>query len=165
MDSIVLNNGYVLWYHSITEKSWDMDTYINLCEDLENKKISSFEELIDIYNILNNNFNAGMFFLMKDGILPKWEDPNNINGGYWSFKVSKKKSNLIWKKLSLGLIGNSLTDNKKYMENITGISVSPKISNCVMKIWNSTNKQSKCNIFTDEIDGINDNAIRYNKNK
>jgi len=27
---------------------------------------------------------------MKEGIEPIWENKENINGGYWSFKVSKK---------------------------------------------------------------------------
>ena len=48
------------------------------------------------------------------------------------------------------------------MKIITGISISPKISNCVMKIWNST-QMSDVDIFTKEIDCLDQNSLRYNK--
>ena len=37
----------------------------------------------------NMNFN-GMFFIMKEGILPIWECAHNINGGCVSWKVYRK---------------------------------------------------------------------------
>jgi hypothetical protein len=164
-EKITFDSGYVLWYHSIVEKSWSKESYINLCEDIPGKVIKNAIQLWGIFNILDDNFTAGMFFIMKEGILPLWEDPGNINGGFWSFKVPKRNSNDVWKKLTAGLVGNSLTVNSKNMSSITGISISPKISNCVMKIWNNTIKVTDINIFTKEIDYLDTTSVRYTKNK
>jgi hypothetical protein len=158
-------NGYVLWYHSVVEKSWNKESYINLCEDIPGKVIINADQLWGIFNALNDNFTAGMFFIMKEGILPMWEDPGNYNGGFWSFKVPKRNSNDVWKKLTAGLFGNSLTVDSKHMSSITGISISPKISNCVMKIWNNTSKVTDLYMFTKEIDYLDPTSIRYTKNK
>ena len=100
---------------------------------------------------------------MREGIMPMWEDPNNLNGGYWSFKVSNKYSNTIWKKITAGLVGNSLTIDNKNMKYITGISISPKTSNCVMKIWNNNSVINNASLFTKEIDYLKENTLRYNK--
>jgi hypothetical protein len=159
---IQLETGYVLWYHSVTEKSWEKDSYINLCQDLPDKTIRSVKQLWGVYKTLKNNFTAGMFFLMREGVLPIWEDEKNKNGGYWSYKVPKKQSNDIWLKLSAALVGNTLTDD---MLTITGISVSPKITNCVMKIWNSDSSICKTDIFTKEIDYLDKETLRYNKHQ
>ena len=158
-------HGYVLWYHSVLEKSWNNESYINLCEDIPGKVIKNADQLWGIFNALNDNFTAGMFFIMKEGIMPMWEDPGNSNGGFWSFKVPKRNSNDVWKKLTAGLFGNSLTVDSKNMSSITGISISPKISNCVMKIWNNTNKVTDLYMFTKEIDYFDSTSIRYTENK
>ena len=165
MTDIKLETEYVLWYHSVTDKSWSKDSYVNLCEDLPDKTIKTVMELWGVYKALHNNFNAGMFFLMKKGIFPTWEDPANENGGYWSYKVPKKNSNDVWKNLSAAFVGNSLTEKSDTMLTITGISISPKISNCVMKIWNNTHTVNGTNIFTKEIDFLEKDTIRYNKHK
>jgi len=48
----------------------------------------------DICFMLNKfeNINCGMFFLMKKDINPIFEDKKNINGGYWSLRISKKET-------------------------------------------------------------------------
>ena len=44
---------------------------------------------------INNNH----YFLMRDKILPIWEDPKNINGGCISIKLEIYKVEEIWNKL------------------------------------------------------------------
>ena len=161
---IEFETGFVLWYHSVTEKSWEADSYVNLCQDLHGNKIKNVKQLWGMYKVLHNTFTAGMFFLMREGIMPMWEDPGNEKGGYWSFKVPKKNSNDVWKNITAGFIGNSLTVDSTNMNYITGISISPKISNCVMKIWNNDHKMSDRYIF-EEIDYLDSESIRYNKHK
>jgi hypothetical protein len=160
-----LDTGYILWYHSVVDKSWKEESYINLCQDIPGKVIRTANQLWDVFNTLDNNFTAGMFFLMKEGVMPMWEHPENKNGGFWSFKVPKKNSNEVWKKLVAGLVGNSMTVNSKNMCCMTGISISPKISNCVMKIWNNDSKITDVYMFTKKIDYLDPESIRYNKHK
>lgn len=78
---------------------------------------------------------------MKKNIPPLWENENNINGGYLSFKIYKKTINDIWFKLCSLVIGNTflIQDN----DDINGISLSPKINNCIIKIWFNQTKNYK----------------------
>lgn len=163
MSNLFFDSEYKIWYHSITEKSWSKDSYINLCKDFKDEKINNSFDLGGIYTKLNNNFNAGMFFLMKKDILPLWEDPHNVNGGYWSLKIPKKKSTETWLKLSASFVGNTLLNHEKDMANITGISISPKISNCVIKVWVA--KKNKIDTFNKKMDFIQFDNMRFNDHK
>ena len=79
-----------------------------------------------------------MLFLMKDGIYPTWEDPKNKDGGCFSYKISNKIVVDAWKNLSYTLIGNKLSEDKDFKDNITGITISPKKNFCILKIWCTT---------------------------
>ena len=39
---------------------------------------------------------SGMFYIMRDGIFPLFEDPRNVDGGFWTYKVSKRNANKTW---------------------------------------------------------------------
>lgn len=167
-DHFPLDTYYTLWYHGITEKKWDKDSYIKI------GIIHSIKDFWTYYNNINT-FLKGIFFLMKEDILPIWEVPDNINGGYWSFRVDRDKVDDIWTKLSIQLItenicnssrieSDELEDSEESEENesehdinilkhdINGISISPKAVNAVIKIWN--NDSSYCNL--DDINTITD---------
>ena len=157
-----LDTYYTLWYHGITEKNWDKDSYV---------KIGTIHSLKDFWIYYNsiNTFLKGIFFLMKEDILPIWEVPDNINGGYWSFRVDRDKVDDIWTKLSIQLITENICNSSSskseqqqleqsdqqeeiIKHDINGISISPKAVNAVIKIWN--NDSSYCNL--DDINTITD---------
>lgn len=172
-DHFPLDTYYTLWYHGITEKKWDKDSYIKI------GIIHSIKEFWTYYNNINT-FLKGIFFLMKEDILPIWEVPANINGGYWSFRVERGKVDEIWTKLSIQLITENICNssssklqeqseqneseqneseeneseqNKNILKHdINGISISPKAVNAVIKIWN--NDSSYCKI--EDINTITD---------
>ena len=87
-----LKNTWVLWFHKLNDNSWGIDSY---------EKILELKEYNDILFMLKkiSNINCGMFFIMKEGIIPIFEDNHNINGGYWSLRISKKDSMDYWEKL------------------------------------------------------------------
>jgi len=111
------------------------------------------ENLIDLKNVTNlikqDNLQDGMYFLMRDNIFPNWEDPDNREGGCWSYKVSSNSVKSIWDNLLLKCIYETILDenpekgkeeNIKYnMEEINGISISPKKEFNIIKIWNRNN--------------------------
>ena len=76
------------------------------------------------------------FFLMKGDIPPIWETGKNIGGGMWTFKVPKKSLDKIWIDLIAFTLGNTLTKNPDDMKHINGISISPKINNCIDAVEN-----------------------------
>jgi hypothetical protein len=76
-----------------------------------------------------------MLFVMRSGITPMWEDPKNRNGGCFSYKVSNKHIQLVWRYLFYSLCGETLCKETKYNQFINGITVSPKRNFCIIKIW------------------------------
>lgn len=141
-DKHLLENKWTLWFHNINNNDWTMKSY---------KQIYSFNDVESFIVLFKkiNNFSAGMFFLMKEDIKPLWENKENVKGGYWSFKVLKKNVNEIWYNLTSQVIGNNCLMDKNKHNLINGISLSPKINNCIIKVWFS-NIQKKSNIFNIE---------------
>ena len=94
-----------------------------------------------------------MLFIMKEGITPVWEDEQNRNGGCFSYKINNKFVTQIWKDLSYSLMGETLTENVSFNNNINGITISPKKSFCIIKIWISICDNTDPNIIKN-IDGL-----------
>lgn len=141
------NNYWTLWFHSVDDNNWSIEDYTKIME------LSNLDDLLYCIKKLQN-ITAGMFFVMKNDIKPLWEDSANINGGFWTFKISKLKSNDLWKNILYNLITNNITKNKLDMNIITGISCSPKINNCIFKIWNNNSKKSDINIISPNIENL-----------
>lgn len=160
-----LPGKFVVWYHSVTNTSWSKNSYENLCDGLPDKSVETIRDLCQVYASYQKNVTAGMFFLMRKGIMPMWEDPANAKGGYWSFKVPKRSSNDVWLQLTSAFVGNTLLKDSSKSDQITGISASPKISNCVMKIWNRDRSFSSKNVFTEKIDFLEPGSLMYKANK
>ncbi len=139
-----LSERWVLWYHSVANNEWNLESY---------QKLFVLSSVKCYYQMINTipNISAGMFFLMRDGVSPLWEDPLNIAGGYWSCKVHKSNCNLVWKDLCAALIGNHLTKKSENMSLINGISFSPKISNCIFRIWNNNKRYNNKKLIINNI--------------
>ena len=97
---------------------------------------------------------------MKDGIVPNWEDSNNINGGCWSFKITKKQAQVVWTNLSMALIGNTICKEYKNLKEINGISITIKSNFCIFKLWNCNSKKNNLNIIDSSLTCINLNESR-----
>jgi hypothetical protein len=140
----LLPNKWTLWFHN----------------EKDNWKLSGYKNLYDINTVgdfwkLNNNWNyiKGInykhYFLMKNNITPLWEDPENINGGCWSFKIHEDQSELLWIDLSSYLVCEQLISNA---DDVNGISICLKKNNySVIKIWNKDSKNNSLNIINKSI--------------
>lgn len=127
---IEFENKWTLWYHEKNNRNWDKLSYTKIFE------IKTIKDLWGVYNNINN-FDAQLYFLMKNDIFPLWEDTNNRSGGCWNFVIPRGISKDVWKNLSLLLVG--LTINKKNSnDGICGISIHPRREETFIKIW--TNK-------------------------
>ncbi|WJX17242.1 Eukaryotic translation initiation factor isoform 4E [Trifolium repens] len=75
------------------------------------------------------------FHLFKDGIEPKWEDPECANGGKWTL-TSKGKGNLdtAWLETLMALIGEQFGDS----EDICGVVVSVRQWQDKLSLWTKT---------------------------
>jgi hypothetical protein len=143
-----LNNEWILWFHDPINSNWSFESYINI------HKINTIESFWEIFNNINKlNIENGMFFLMKKGIKPMWEDDKNKSGGCWSFKILKENVYETWLDLVINCINESLLTDVSKITDINGLSISPKKSFCIVKIWIKNNISK---------DLINNNIININ---
>jgi len=125
-----LNNNWTCWIHYQNDNIWTLDRYQNITT-ITNLK----EALLFIENLDENIIKKTMLFFMKDSILPLWESEDNINGGCFSYKISNINIVNIFKILLYKILGNTLSNNEKTLNNINGLSISPKKNFCIIKIW------------------------------
>ena len=143
-----LNTKWILWFHSI-RNNWTIDGY---------KKLLNITYLEEFLLFINNyeklgGINNNHYFLMRDNILPIWEDPANINGGCISIKLEIYKVEEIWNKLCMYIISETIPDSMF----INGISICIKNPNySIIQLW-LNNKNS--NIINFISSNINSNYI------
>ena len=158
---IELNDTWILWSHELCDTNWDENSYSIVFEfnDLENfwKLYNNFESL--------GGLNKKDYFLMRKGIKPLWEDPNNRNGGICSLKIPITKSADIWSELSMYLVGESFFEDVDKMNDINGISICPKSVWSIIKIWNKDcNNNLEENLPEIFLKKYNKCSIKYRKN-
>lgn len=136
---IKVYNDWDFYVHYSDNKNWDLDSYIHVgCINTLSQAIL-FEEQLSSKMIQNC-----MSFIMKKGINPTWEDPENINGGCFSYKINNKVLYKVFKIVYFSLITNNLSSNKELCNNINGITISPKNTQTpkknfsILKIWMKT---------------------------
>ena len=131
MDTNQLLGKWDLYYHLPQDKNWDLGSYKVIMSN-----ISTVEDAIAINEGLTDHIvKFSMLFAMRSGITPMWEDPKNRNGGFFSYKVANKFVPEVWRILFYAVCGETLSTNPKYNHLINGITVSPKKSFCIIKIW------------------------------
>ena len=158
MEEKRLKNKWVLWFHRVDDDNWNNDSYIRVYE------IETYEDVMFIFREIPN-ITSGMFFIMKEGIFPTYEDPQNVNGGYWSLRITKKESFDTWQKLLYYLCVDRLTKDERMSGMINGITISPKINNCIFKIWNNNYGGMKADCLRADIENVNLEDTFYLKHR
>lgn len=128
-EEINLNNSWCVWYHH-SLNDWSIAGYRN---------IHTIKTINDFWKFFNNidcigGINNLHFFLMREGITPRYEDRANMYGGSWSMLVPMQKAYELWETISVKMIGETLVDDPM---SITGLSINVKNGISVMKIWNN----------------------------
>jgi translation initiation factor 4E len=143
-DKLQFSSNWNLWYHS-KKDNWTIDGY---------EKLYTINNVSDFWKLYNNwdklgGINNKHFFLMKNEVVPLWEDESNKYGGCWSFKISEYQSQDLWNDLSLYLVTDNLLSIK---DEVVGLSVCLKKSNfSVIKIWNKNSKNNSLNLINENI--------------
>jgi len=129
-----LNGKWNLYYHLPDDKKWDLSSYTIILGDIQ-----TAEEVIALNETIPDDLiKSCMFFLMRKGISPLWEDPQNRKGGCFSYRISNKQVPEVWKTLMYVCCGETLASQPKYYKHINGITISPKKNFCIIKIWLNT---------------------------
>jgi len=152
-----LSDKWVLWAHLPHDTDWTLKSYINIVE------FETVEEVIAVINTIPQTMIKNcMLFVMKEGINPTWEDERNSKGGCFSFKIMNKQVCSVWIDLLKVVAGNTISTDQDFVNNVNGITISPKKSFCIMKIWMSgTDKQNPKSI--NPINGLNSHGCLFKK--
>jgi len=125
-----LSDTWILWAHLPHDTDWSLKSYMKIYE------FNTVEQAITITETLPPVLVTNcMLFLMRKGINPIWEDERNRNGGCFSYKIPNKDVPDAWKQLSYSLVGETMSDDKKLLPHINGITISPKKNFCIIKVW------------------------------
>jgi len=151
------NKNFCYYYHSSKSNDWGIDSY---------KLLGNINNTNDINSVFENNFHSynGMFFLFEKNIEPLWEDPNNINGGSWSFKININNSTHIWKELCFRFIDNNILLNNNFYK-INGITYTPKKYISIIKIWNNNSEFNDDSYINNDIKNMLCNNAIYRAHK
>jgi hypothetical protein len=125
-----LNTNWILWYHSIDDKTWTKSSY---------KEIYRVEDLYDLYMmhsvVKKHHLQNGMFFLMRDGIFPTWEDPDNREGCCASYKVPGKILSEEWENIVNRVLTEDILKIRDNWNILNGVSIAPKREFNIVKLW------------------------------
>ncbi|CAF2813830.1 unnamed protein product [Rotaria sp. Silwood2] len=103
--------------------------------------ISSVETVQEFWSVFNNIptpdrlANRVTYHLMRQNRKPLWEDKENENGGIYTYRCPKNKTNTVWQELCLAVIGEqfSVIDG----DDIVGISIQSREAQLdIIQIWN-----------------------------
>lgn len=72
-------------------------------------------------------------YLFRDDIVPKWEDPQNKDGGLYRVAVSSRHANDVWLRTTARTIGESW--KRLYRDNVNGIVLKVKEKGMYIEIW------------------------------
>lgn len=153
-----LSDKWTLWAHLPHNTDWSIDSYIKIYT------FKTVEETVTVIETLPPIMVENcMLFLMREGIKPTWEDPKNRNGGCFSYKVSNKNVYKAWKDLCYVVVGDTISKNASFVNNLTGITISPKKNFCVIKIWMADCKNQNPEVVTSELKYISPQGCIFKK--
>jgi hypothetical protein len=140
-----LNDSWVMFFHDPYDIEWDAKSYKMIGQ------MSTVEDFIYYFKSFNNLFKKGMFFIMRLDIMPQYEDELNINGGCFSFKIYPEDLELRFFNLCANVLGENICKEDDYINNINGISISPKKFYYIARIWIKDNKYAKKDLYNFDI--------------
>ena len=150
-----LNCNWVLWSHD-DGKGWSLRDYTRHC------LITTVEEFWETFNGLSSLNNKDMWFLMREGIPPIWEDPINLQGGSFKNRVGGAAVDNTWLTLALHLVTENMCLDVNDAQTISGIGLSPKKNNfATVSVWNMDSTRTERSQFPKNIDGIDFAMSRY----
>lgn len=120
-----LNSSWVMWEHGVKDPDYSMKAYTKIYQ------ADTLEDFLS-YQRRMPGMNTSMYFLMRAGFRPRWDDPENINGGAYKFKIDNNHTNVTWLELAVRLIGETICDEAN---KVVGMSISPRKSFSTIRVW------------------------------
>lgn len=94
VEPVPLPSRWTLYFHvpvfrkdEGSANAWGIESYVPLMT------MSTVDEFWTTFHVLKpEHITNGLYFFMREGIEPRYEDPANTSGGEWKKKVSKEQS-------------------------------------------------------------------------
>lgn len=137
-----LNTRWILWFHSIKDSSWTKSSYTKFFTFNNLLDYVVFKEVIQLNHLQN-----GMFFLMRDGIFPNWEDPDNSDGCCISFKIPGSSIKEDFCKMLMYCLTEDILKDTSKTDELNGFSISPKKEFNIAKLWMRHTQPSYTNLM------------------
>lgn len=132
-------------YYLIDKNSWKIENFKKLYTITTPFE---FWKLFNNWNSVSNNINDN-YFIMKNDIMPMWEDENNKDGGCWTYKINHKQYMLLWEELAVYLVNELICPTID--DKIVGISLCIKKDSICIKIWNNNSKYNSLKYINEKI--------------
>jgi len=138
-----LNDSWSFYFHSPNDENWSRSSFQKLTD------VTTIEEFWGLNELVSQRLHQGMFFLMRENVFPLWEEKENRDGGYLSIKILKTKVPEVWEDLCAKLLSENLLVGTHAVKwsHVNGISISPKKSFCIVKLWIKTKDLANPNMY------------------
>ena len=144
-----LNTKWTAYVRDNHDTTWGGDSHKVL------KKIEYIEDFLSFKNSFKS-FGSKQVYIMRENIEPKWEAPENVNGGSWGYKIENPENSKFFKpiidRVIARLIGEQLV-HPKWSSEITGLYIRPKRDSINLKIW-LKNHEVQVPLNLTDIDGL-----------
>jgi hypothetical protein len=130
-DDVFLNDVWKLYYHSPDDDDWRLESYVSI------GMVSSVRDFWTAVNTVAPWMKDGMFFFMREFVQPVWDDPAVISGGCYSIRVPRENAVESMIDMMMAAAGETIfcEEVRDRWDMVCGISVSPKNSFNVIKVW------------------------------
>lgn len=129
-----LASRWTLYFHDPDDGDWTRGSYTAVAT------MSRASEFWGVNGMLAGAMGKGMWFVMREGVFPLWDDESNVDGGCMSYVVGKRDVEEVWTRVCELLMCECLMANGSDKDEINGASVSPKNDFCIVKIWLRTKR-------------------------
>lgn len=146
--------------------------------------IKQFWELFNNFDVTTLPLRDSVH-LFHHSVKPVWEDPRNVRGGSWTFRVPKEKAPQFWKEICIMAIGDELqkavesdrtsscssssqqghddllTCDAAFRDDICGVSLSVRFTSTLVTIWNrdGEHEQGVKNILDTVLSGLSPELV------
>lgn len=153
-----LSSKWDFYAHLPHDTDWTINSYKKI------HTVSTLEETIAVTETLPEILVKNcMLFVMRHGVKPTWEDPMNRDGGCFSYKIPEKNVHEVWKELTYVVVGNTISKQLSFVNNVTGITISPKKKFCIIKIWMANCLNQNPMVVTNQVKGLDPKGCIFKK--
>jgi hypothetical protein len=131
----LLDSSWTIYYHHNDNQDWTINGY---------KKIETITSIQEYYAFIKTIPKIkGILFIMREDVLPLWEDSKNKNGGAFTLFFSDDEYHEYLERTSTYMLAEQLVSGRNTNKNITGLSITSKHNSYSLKIWINDNKVAR----------------------